>query len=139
MARALCLLLLALAPALAPAQAPVSDADARAVRKVIEAQLDAFQHDDAARAFSYAAAGIQESFGTPENFMTMVRTAYSVVYRPKSVAFDAPQRAGRELVQPVRLTDSDGHAWIALYPMLREADGTWRIGGCQLARAGQEI
>ncbi len=72
MRRALCLLIL-LAPFLARAQAvPVEDA--AAVRKVIEAQLDAFRKDDAPRAFSYATAGIRMTFGTAENFMEMVRT-----------------------------------------------------------------
>jgi len=34
----------------------------------------------------------------------------------------------------VRLTDADGRAWIALYPMQRQPDGSWRTNGCQLAR-----
>ncbi len=34
--------------------------EARAVRAVIEAQLDAFRHDDAARAFSYATDDIHD-------------------------------------------------------------------------------
>jgi hypothetical protein len=31
---------------------------------------------------------------------------------------------GADLVQPVRMTDVDGRGWIALYPMLRDKDGT---------------
>ena len=61
-------LLFLLAPGLGHGQS-VSAADARAVRQVIEAQLDAFKRDDAPRAFSYAAPGIREAFGTPEKFM----------------------------------------------------------------------
>ena len=127
-------LVLALAPALARAQA-ASDADARAVRQVIEAQLAAFRRDDAARAFSYAAPGIRDSFGTPEKFMAMVREQYAVVYRPRSVSFEEPLIVGGEdLVQPVRMTDGYGHAWMAIYPMAKQPDGTWRINGCHLAR-----
>jgi uncharacterized protein DUF4864 len=125
-------LLLALAPALARAQT-ISDADARAVRRVIEAQLEAFRRDDAARAFSYAAPGIRETFGTAEKFMAMVREQYAVVYRPRSVSFEAPLMAGEDLVQPVHLTDGDGHAWMAIYPMVKLPDGSWRINGCHLA------
>jgi hypothetical protein len=33
------------------------------------------------------------------------------------------------------MTDAAGDTWIAFYPMQREADGAWRINGCQLARA----
>ncbi|OAI53804.1 hypothetical protein AYO46_00165 [Betaproteobacteria bacterium SCGC AG-212-J23] len=137
MRRAVCGLLLALLSFTTTAQVPA--ADAAAVRQVIEAQIDAFRKDDAARAFSYATAGIRTTFGTAENFMEMVRTQYAAVYRPRSVAFDAPIPLDDDaLVQPVRLTDADGRAWIALYPMQRGADGVWRTNGCQLRRLGQE-
>ena len=137
MRRSLWILLLALAPLAALAQ--VKAADAAAVRKVIEAQIDAFRKDDAERAFSYATAEIRFTFGTPQNFMEMVRSSYAVVYRPRSVAFDAPVYAGDDdLVQPVRLTDAEGRAWLALYPMQRGPDGVWRTNGCQLRRVGQE-
>jgi hypothetical protein len=126
-------LVLALAPALAGAQT-VSDADARAVRQVIEAQLDAFKRGDAARAFSYAAPGIRDTFGTPEKFMAMVREQYAVVYRPRSVSFEEPLIVGEDLVQPVRMTDGYGHTWMAIYPMAKQPDGSWRINGCHLAR-----
>jgi hypothetical protein len=129
------LLALLAVPVLALAQsAAVSRGDARAIRTVIEAQLDAFRRDDSARAFSYAAPDIRETFGTAENFMAMVRTQYAVVYRPASVAFDDPVLADGQVVQPVRLTDAGGRAWLALYPMLREPGGAWRINGCYLSR-----
>lgn len=137
MRRALCAFILAFLPLVAAAQ-PVAPADARAVRQVIEAQLDAFRRDDAARAFSYATSGIRATFGTPENFMTMVRTQYPVVYRPRGVVFEVPILVGGDLVQPVRFVDAEGRAWLALYPMQREADGAWRIDGCELSILGQK-
>jgi hypothetical protein len=71
--------------------------------------------------------------------MEMVRSQYAVVYRPRSVAFDAPVYAGDgHIVQPVRLTDAEGRAWIAIYPMQRGPDGVWRTNGCQLRRLGHE-
>ena len=42
--------------------------------------------------------------------------------------------AGGELVQPVRMTDAEGRAWLALYSMEKQSDGSWRINGCQLGR-----
>jgi len=132
-------LLLALVPLFASAQGTVSPADAKAVRAVIEAQIDAFRRDDAARAFSLATPGIRETFGSAENFLAMVRASYGVVYRPKSVLFETPQLIDGELLQPVRLTDAEGRGWIAIYPMQRQPDGSWRTNGCQLARlAGTE-
>jgi len=130
-----------LLPVMAGAQAPaVSPADARAVRAVIEAQLDAFRHDDAARAFSYAAPGIRETFRTAENFMEMVRTQYAVVYRPSRVEFEEPLLFNGDLAQPVRFTDAEGRLWLAIYPMQRAPDGGWSINGCFLDRlGGQQI
>ena len=122
------------------AQGAVASADARAVREVIEAQLEAFRKDDAAKAFSLATPGIRETFGSAENFMAMVRNSYAVVYRPANVAFELPVLLDGDVVQPVRLTDAQGRAWIALYPMQRQPDGSWRTNGCQLARVpGQQI
>ena len=135
-----CALLIAVAPLLAAAQGAVSPDDARAVRAVIEAQLEAFRDDDAVRAFSLATPGIREKFGSPENFMKMVRRAYAVVYRPESVAFEAPVVIDGRIVQPVRMTDAEDRAWLALYPMERQPDGSWRTDGCQLGRlGGQQI
>jgi hypothetical protein len=128
------LLALALAPLAAPAQDNVPPADAQAVRAVIQAQLDAFLHDDAARAFSLATPAIRSTFGTAENFLAMVRTSYAVVYRPKEVIFETTRLIEGQVVQPVRLTDSEGRSWIAIYPMQRQPDGSWRTNGCQLAR-----
>ena len=88
MKRLACAWLLAAAPFLAWAQPYLSGPEAAAVREVIEAQLDAFKRDDAQRAFSFAAPGIRQMFGTAENFMQMVRSSYAVVYRPQAVKFE---------------------------------------------------
>lgn len=142
MARILCTLPLALlvtlTPLFAAAQQAVPPEVAREVREVVQAQLDAFLHDDAPRAFALATPGIRKTFGTAENFLEMVRTSYAVVYRPKSVIFETPQLVDGQVLQPVRLSDADGRGWIAIYPMQRQPDGSWRTNGCQLARlAGQ--
>lgn len=133
MHRALVTLFLIALPVMAAAQA-ISPADAHMIRAVIEAQLDAFKHDDAARAFSYAAPGIRETFGTPQNFLEMVRTQYTVVYRPSRVEFEQPLIAQGDVVQPVRFTDAEGNLWLAVYPMERQKNGVWRINGCYLDR-----
>ena len=132
--RLLLLVLLSASPAWAQAPA-VTPEDARAVRAVIQAQLTAFRRDDAKLAFSYAAPGIQATFGSAENFMEMVRTQYAVVYRPARVEFESLLASEGDVVQAVRFTDAQGQQWLALYPMQRAGDGTWRIGGCYLQRA----
>ncbi len=134
MVRTLALALFLLGLTAASPAAEVPPEDAIAIRAVIAEQLEAFARDDARRAFALATTGIRERFGTPEVFMDMVRTGYPVVYRPKSVQFERPAVVDGEVIQPVRMTDAEGNPWIALYPMQRQADGLWRINGCQLAR-----
>jgi Domain of unknown function (DUF4864) len=130
MSRSLFCALLFFVATAAPA-AEISKEDAAAIRKVISEQIDAFEHDDGPRAFSLATAGIQATFGTADAFMDMVRTQYAVVYRPKSVQFQPPQIVEGQVVQSVRMTDAEGRAWLAVYPMQREA-GNWRTNGCLL-------
>ncbi|HEX4234873.1 MAG TPA: DUF4864 domain-containing protein [Caldimonas sp.] len=126
--------------AVAPAVArPVAEADARAIRTVVTAQLDAFASDDAERAFSYAAPAIRTMFGTPERFLAMVRASYPVVYRAASVTFLVPLRDGTEIVQAVHLTDADGAFWLATYRLERQRDGAWRIKGCDVQPASGKM
>lgn len=101
-------------------------------RTVIEAQLEAFAKDDAPRAYSYAAPGLQAQFGSPENFMEMVRETYAPVYRPAAVKFLDPQTSDDRVLQPVSISDQNGKAWIAVYSLVRIPDTGWRIIGCQL-------
>ena len=116
------------------AEPRVTEADAKAIRSVVQAQLDAIARDDGRKAFSYASDGIRAQFGVPEVFMAMVREGYPVVYRPASVGFLPAHRERGETYQPVRMTDSGGQAWIARYKMEKQKNGSWRIAGCSLAR-----
>ncbi len=104
-------------------------------RRIVQAQLDAFAAGDAYAAFAYASPGIRAAFGTPEAFMAMVRRGYPAVIAPRTATFLVVRVVDGVTYQPVRLIDSDGRAWLALYRMLRREDGTWRIDGCRLARA----
>jgi hypothetical protein len=64
--------------------------DARAVRAVVEAQLQAMATGDAERAFSYAAPAIQTQFGDAQRFMAMVAGSYPMVIRPAGTVFFQP-------------------------------------------------
>lgn len=117
-----------------PARAEVSPADRAAIAAVIAEQLQAFRLDDAPRAFSFASPGIQGMFGTPENFLDMVRRAYPPVHRSTQGEFTTLTDEG-EVVQQVELFH-DGQWHTALYSMERSADG-WRISGCALVRSAR--
>ena len=113
---------------------PLEPSDRAAVRLVIEKQLAAFADDEAERAFALASPKIQEMFITARNFMDMVRIAYPVVYRPASLSFQVPYWENDEVWQTVEMRDAQGMDWTAIYTLLRQADGVWRISGCVLRR-----
>jgi hypothetical protein len=131
-------LAMAFAPALARAE-PVSASDTKAIRLVVEAQLEAFATDDAKRAFSYAAPSIRDMFGTPDRFLAMVREGYPVVYRPASVIFLNPEWVQGQLLQGVQLTDSSGGLWLATYRLERQPDKSWRISGCDVQQSSGKM
>lgn len=128
-------LIVLLVPTLAGA-ALLAEPDVRAVRQVVEAQLEAFAADDAARAYSYASASIQAQFGDANNFMAMVRSGYPMVVRPVAVSFFQPQLQIGTLAtvtQLVQLRDREGRLWKATYVLERQAGAGWRISGCVVA------
>lgn len=128
------LLILGLAGTAAANDQPLPDAtEQAAIRGIIEQQMEAFRRDDGEGAFGFASPAIRAMFGTAENFMAMVRSAYPPVYRPRHVEFrDMQWRDGR-VMQPVLLIGPDGVPVLALYAMERQPDGAWRIDGCVLA------
>ena len=130
------LALAGLTPSAFADQPAVPAPSAKAVQLIVRAQLDAFAADDAKRAYSYAAANIQQMFGTADNFMEMVRTTYPVVYRPASVTFLTPKPQGKVVVQPVHMADGRGATWIAVYRLEQQKDKSWRIAGCVLVPNG---
>jgi len=104
--------------------------DARAIRAVIEAQLDAMAADDEARAFSYASPSIRMQFDDASSFMTMVRQGYPMLIRPTETLFSQPWTVEEGVVQVVRLRDQDRRPWLATYHLQRQPDKSWRINGC---------
>ena len=115
--------------------APVSADDQAAIRTVITNQITAFQHDDAAGAFGYAAPSTQGVFGTPETFMDMVKRGYAPVYRPHSVQFATIEQGDQGIIQNVELIGPDGLPYTARYTMEHEADGSWRIVACEIVQS----
>lgn len=109
---------------------PETDRDA--IRAVIEAQLNAFQADDAQLAFSFASPSIQNRFATPANFLAMVKATYQPVYRSQSAVFQETIVDNNVVAQPVLLVDSNDQLFMAVYPMEKQPDGSWRIAGCYL-------
>ncbi|WP_198671163.1 DUF4864 domain-containing protein [Oceanibium sediminis] len=114
----------------AAAQTPQTD-----IRGVIQSQLDAFQADDFATAFTYASPTIQQLFGSPERFGQMVMNGYPMVWRPANVEFSSLTERGGRLYQSLLVTDRAGRLHLLEYEMIQTADG-WEINGVQFKRPG---
>lgn len=116
----------------------LSETEQLAIRTVVEQQLRAFQAGDGVRAFSYAAPGIRQQFGSVESFMRMVEAAYQPVYRPRSVMFEGLTWLQSLPTQQVLLLAENGELYRAYYVMERQPSYEWRIAGCYLAALGDE-
>ena len=117
--------------------ARAGDDELATAQKIIRSQEQAFAHDDANAAYSYAAPAIHARFPDADEFIAMVRKGYAPVYRHKSFEFGEGRAADGRIAQTVRIIDADGNPWDALYTLEQEADGSWKITGCVLKAVGQ--
>jgi hypothetical protein len=112
--------------------------DVAAAQSVIRSQEQAFSRDDAA-AYSYAAPAIKGIFPRAEIFMMMVQQGYAPIYRHKSFEFGEARIEDGMIAQRVHIVDANGEAWEALYTLEQQPDGSLKITGCSLLKAGQAV
>jgi Domain of unknown function (DUF4864) len=113
--------------------------DVAAAQGVIRSQVEAFQRDDAAAAYSYAAPAIHGLFPQADIFMSMVRDSYAPVYRHKRFEFGEALVSDGQIAQRVHIVDANGAPWEALYTLEQEPDGSVKILGCVLLKPGQAV
>jgi hypothetical protein len=113
--------------------------DVAAAQNVIRSQEQALGRDDAAAAYSYAAPAIRQLFPQADIFMSMVQNSYTPVYRHKSFEFGEARAADGKIAQRVQIIDANGEAWEALYTLETQPDGSLKITGCSLLKAGQAV
>jgi hypothetical protein len=80
---------------------------------------------------------IQSLFPQPDIFMAMVRGSYAPVYRHKRFEFGEARASDGQIAQRVHIVDADGVPWEALYTLEQQPDGSLKITGCMLLKAGQ--
>src|SRR3954452_24252608 len=110
--------------------------DVAAAQSVIRAQEQAFGRDDVIAAYSYAAPSIKQIFPQADIFMQMVQQGYPPVYRHQSFEFGEAKVADGRVAQRVHIVDEKGEAWEALYTLEQQPDGSLKITGCSLLKAG---
>ena len=110
----------------------ITTADAIAINKVVQSQLDAFSNDDAVRAFELATPEKRMLIGSPDNFLRLIKEEYNPIYRYQRVIFSSPEVINGDAIQIVRVTDGYSRVWLAVFWMQQGEDSMWRIDGCQL-------
>ena len=119
--------------------APACADDVANAQAAIRAQEQAFVRGDAAAAYSYASPAIKKLFPKADIFMYMVQNSYAPVWRHKSFEFGEARIEGKWVAQRVHIIDADGEAWEAMYTLEQDADGSFKITGCSLLKAGQSV
>lgn len=112
------------------AEEPVDTAQA-----IIRNQIMAFLNDDAATAYSFASPEIQSKFLNQDLFFEMVKRTYQPVYRPGNFAFGRNKVVGDQVIQEVLITGPDGKDWTAIYQLVKQPDGTYRINGVRILQS----
>jgi hypothetical protein len=144
-ARALLIVLLTFLAPLAAAQSDqrgdestavretVTKAERVAIQRVIVDQIKAFQREDDLAAFSLAAPDVRRQYGSAQAFVTMVKLGYEPIFHNRSAMFLEAAVVDGNVIQAMRIVQSDGDVVIALFNMERQANGDWRIAGCEIA------
>lgn len=105
-----------------------SSAEARRqIVGVVESQFNAFRDGDYARAYSFAATGLQQQF-TVAAFEMMVKEGYPIIADWRAVSFGEAVDNGREAALLVSVQGRGGRTRYFRYVLVREAN-EWRISG----------
>lgn len=108
-------------------------ADQSAIQTTIAGQLEAFQKQDAVKAYSYAAPNVTTIFPSVDKFMAMVQRGYQPILNNTEHKFGAlsVDTIGR-LIQRMTITAVNGKNYEAIYAVEKQPDGSWKISGVQL-------
>lgn len=101
----------------------------RQVVGVVESQFAAFRDGDYARAYSFAASGLQQQL-TVAAFERMVKGGYPVIAYWRAVSFGETQDNGREAVVLISVQGRGGRTRFFRYVLVREGN-EWRISGVE--------
>ncbi|THK38421.1 DUF4864 domain-containing protein [Ensifer sp. MPMI2T] len=110
----------------------LADEPVDAVQSIIRAQIRAFLEDDADTAYSFASPAIRTKFPDKIIFFDMVKRSYQHLYRPGNFAFGRSKVVGEEVFQEVLISGSDGKDWTAIYDLVHQPDGSYKINGVMM-------
>ncbi|MDP6078640.1 MAG: DUF4864 domain-containing protein [Arenicellales bacterium] len=101
---------------------------------VIRAQLNAFKEGRFDLAYTHASDSIQSHFPDQRTFRVMVENGYGVLLNPLHVRFNGIDRRFKSALYRVDIISHDGQRWLALYSMIANGNGLWKIDDCRVFR-----
>jgi hypothetical protein len=104
------------------------------IQNTISNQLEAFAVDDFSEAFTHASPGIKNIFGSVENFSTMVKKGYPMVWRYDNFQFLKLEETPQGYAQTVRITDKKDELFLLKY-FMTNISGIWKISGVSIIEA----
>ena len=104
------------------------------IQSTISDQLRAFASDNFIEAFTHASPGIKDIFGTVENFSSMVKKGYPMVWRYNNFEFLNLEETPQGYSQIVRITDQKDKIFLLKY-FMKNVAGIWKISGVSIIEA----
>jgi len=104
------------------------------IQSTISDQLRAFASDNFIEAFTHASPGIKDIFGTVENFSSMVKKGYPMVWRYNNFEFLNLEETPQGYSQIVRITDQNDKLFLLKY-FMKNVAGIWKISGVSIIEA----
>ena len=116
----------------------ISESDKAAIRQLIEKQLQAFQQQDEATAFSLTSPTIQKNFARQE-FMKAIAEKYSALTRPRSIMFRGFTLVNNFPALVSTVMDRQGTLSQGIFIVQHQQDYSWRIHGYELIPMDEKI
>lgn len=100
----------------------------KSIQEVIRKQIMFFKEENCNKAYSYASLSIKFFFPKPDDFCSMVRNSYPMIWNPKEFIFLRPLIINGIVVQEIKFVDNYGDIHFYQYQM-RKSDTDWKING----------
>lgn len=116
----------------------ISESDKVAIRQLIEKQLQAFQQQDEAIAFSLTSPTIQRKFAR-QDFMRTIEDKYSAMIQPRSIIFRGFTLINDFPALVSTVMDREGKLSQAIFIVQHQRDFSWRVHGYELVSMDEKI
>lgn len=116
----------------------ISESDKARIRQLIEKQLQAFEQNDEATAFSLTSPAIQRKFAQ-QDFMREIENKYHAIIKPRSIMFRGFTLVNDFPALVSMIMDQEGNLTQGIFIVQHQSDYSWRIHGYELLSTSEKI